>query len=169
MTNLDVINSRILEKNDLKRRLSMWRLKDHEIVFTNGCFDLIHLGHVDFLAKAADMGDKLIIGINSDQSVTKIKGADRPINNQLTRTSVLASFSFVAAVTIFDEETPYELIKLVQPDVLVKGSDWNKDEIVGADIVEKKGGEVKIIDLLDGYSTSIIENKIRSHKQTIKD
>ena len=130
-------------------------------MFTNGCFDLLHPGHVDYLAKAADMGDVLIIGINSDRSVRELKGPTRPINNESSRCTVLAAFGFVSAVIVFDEPTPYNLIKNVQPDVLVKGGDWKPENIVGSDIVNAKGGVVASIEFLPGFSTSLIEKKIK--------
>jgi rfaE bifunctional protein nucleotidyltransferase chain/domain len=132
-------------------------------VFTNGCFDLLHLGHIDYLSKAADMGDKLVIGLNSDASASALKGPGRPITDQLSRSLMLASFSFVDAVVIFDEPTPLHLIELVKPDILVKGADYSIEQIVGADVVLQYGGEVKTIEYLSGYSTTLIEKKIRSN------
>lgn len=132
-----------------------------KIVFTNGVFDLMHLGHVDYLSKAKDCGDILIVGMNSDASVKMLnKGDTRPLQNQQSRAMVLASLSFVDYVVIFDEETPYDLIKAVQPDVLVKGADYKVEQIAGHDIVLARGGEVKLIELVSGYSTTAIEKKI---------
>lgn len=147
----------------LEAQLEQWRKESQKIVFTNGCFDILHLGHVDYLAKAADLGDKLIIGVNTDRSVSALKGAHRPIQNQNARLHILASLGFVDAVILFDEPTPYELIKLVQPDVLVKGSDYKPEEIVGFDIVKAKSGEIKTLDFIPGYSTSAIEAKIKAN------
>lgn len=125
-----------------------------KVVFTNGCFDILHRGHVEYLAKAADMGDVLVVGLNTDASVRRLKGESRPINNQEARALVLASLSFVDAVVLFDEDTPYELIKAVRPDVLVKGADYKPEEIVGYDIVTSYGGKVEVVDLVEGYSTT---------------
>jgi rfaE bifunctional protein nucleotidyltransferase chain/domain len=154
--------AKIRKQEDLNELLSSWKSKGEKIVFTNGCFDLIHKGHVDYLAKAADLGSRLIIGVNTDASVSRIKGDHRPIQDQDSRLMILASMQFVDAVILFDEETPYELIKKVQPDVLVKGSDYKPEDIVGYDIVTSSGGRVATIDYLPGYSTSLIEKKIRS-------
>ncbi len=125
-----------------------------KVVFTNGCFDILHRGHVEYLAKAADMGDVLVVGLNTDASVRRLKGESRPVNNQEARALVLASLSFVDAVILFDEDTPYELIKAVRPDVLVKGADYKPEEIVGYDIVTSYGGKVEVVDLVEGYSTT---------------
>jgi rfaE bifunctional protein nucleotidyltransferase chain/domain len=137
-------------------------LKNKKIVFTNGCFDILHKGHVDYLAKAADLGDVLVLGLNTDESVSRLKGPHRPIQDEQSRMLIMASLSFVDAVVLFNEPTPLKLIELVQPDVLVKGSDYNIEQIVGYNVVKAKGGEVKTIDFLAGYSTSAIEKKIKS-------
>lgn len=131
-----------------------------KIVFTNGCFDLLHHGHIDYLCKAADEGNVLIVGMNTDRSVSGIKGPGRPINNETSRALLLASLSFVGAVVLFDEPTPYNLIEYIQPDVLIKGADYDPKEIVGYNIVIAKGGEVKTVELLPGYSTTILEQRI---------
>ena len=161
MDNLSLIENKILTTEQLYPFLNIWRFRDHKIVFTNGCFDLLHLGHIDYLAKAANLGKKLVIGLNSDKSTSSIKGPNRPITNQKSRAHLLASLFFVDAVVLFDELTPYELIKTIKPDILVKGADYTLDKIVGADIVLENGGEVKTIEYIDGYSTSAIEKKIR--------
>ena len=156
-----IIESKIfLTKEPLFHLLNQWKFKQNKIVFTNGCFDILHLGHIDYLTKAADLGAVLIIGLNTDKSVSEIKGKNRPINNETSRMNVLASLSFVNAVVLFDESTPYELIKFIHPDVLVKGADYKIEEIVGYDILKANGGEVVTIDFLDGYSTSGIEQRI---------
>ena len=147
-------------KESLVHLLNQWKFKQNKIVFTNGCFDILHLGHIDYLTKAADMGSVLVIGLNSDKSVSEIKGKNRPINDQTSRANVLSSLSFVNAVVLFEESNPYELIKYIQPDILVKGADYKVDEIVGYDIVKGKGGEIKTIEFLPGYSTSGIEQRI---------
>ncbi len=146
----------------LSHQLKLWTDANEKIVFTNGCFDLIHQGHVDYLAKAADLGTKLVIGVNTDASVNKLKGDHRPIQDEYSRQFILAAFEFVDAIILFGEQTPYDLIKLVQPDVLVKGSDYKPEDIVGYDIVKSKGGEIKTIDFLPGFSTSLIEKKIKN-------
>ena len=148
---------------DFDRKLAYWRFKEDKIVFTNGCFDILHKGHIEYLAKAANLGDVLIVGLNSDESVRRLKGENRPVLNEESRAMALAAIGFVDNVVIFDEDTPYELIKKIQPDVLVKGADYNEDDIVGADIVKAKGGEIKTIEFVDGYSTSKIIDKIKSY------
>lgn len=163
MKMLELIQSRILSPDALRRHLGVWRFMNKKIVFTNGCFDILHLGHIDYLAKAVDEGDVLIIGVNTDLSTKRLKGNHRPINNEEQRSMILASLHFVSAVVLFDEDTPYELIKTVEPDVLVKGADYKPEEIVGYDIVQKKGGTVKTIPFLPGYSTTSIEKKIREN------
>ena len=160
MQKLDIIKAKILCGEELERKLAYWRFKNLKIVFSNGCFDILHAGHVDYLSKAADEGDVLIIGLNTDASTKRLKGPTRPINDQDARAMILASLSFVTAVVLFDEDTPYNLIKQVQPDVLVKGSDYKPEDIVGYDILKAKGGTVKTLDLLPGYSTTSIEQKI---------
>jgi D-glycero-beta-D-manno-heptose 1-phosphate adenylyltransferase len=150
------------DTGQLSKTLEKWKSNNEQVVFTNGCFDLLHRGHVDYLAKAADLGTKLIIGVNTDSSVSKLKGPNRPIQDEQSRMHILASLEFVDAVILFDEETPYELIKFVQPDILVKGSDYLPENIVGYDIVKAKGGMVKTLDFIPGYSTSLIEKKIKS-------
>ncbi len=162
MKHQQLIASKVCQnKTALEHKLKEWQQSGQKVVFTNGCFDLLHRGHVDYLAKAADLGDKLIIGVNTDASVSKLKGPQRPIQDEQSRLQILASLGFVDAVILFEEDTPYELIKVVQPDVLVKGSDYEPEQIVGYDIVTHKGGTVKTIDFLPGYSTSLIEKKIK--------
>ena len=165
MGNLEFVKSKILNEERLNIIIANWRFKDYKIVFTNGCFDIIHLGHIDYLSKAKDLGDKLIIGLNTDFSVRKIKGADRPINNEDSRAILLASLRFVDAVVLFNQETPYELIKHVQPDILIKGSDYKPEEIVGFDIVQAKNGKIITLDFLEGYSTTSIIEKIKNAYQ----
>lgn len=161
MNHLQKIQHKIIDRKNLNEQLQQWKTENKKIVFTNGCFDILHLGHVDYLSKAADMGDVLVIGLNADESVSRLKGAHRPINNEQSRGMILAALEFVYAVVRFDEDTPYELIKQVQPDVLVKGADYTIEQIVGYDIVTAKGGQVKTINFLPGYSTSAIEKKIK--------
>jgi len=160
MKKLVFLSSKILDREQLRRACALWNFKEMKVVFTNGCFDILHLGHIEYLAKAANLGDVLVIGMNSDHSVHRIKGESRPINDEHSRSMVLGSLEFVTAVVLFDEETPYELIKTIQPDILVKGRDYKIKEIVGHDIVLAKGGKVKTIELTPGYSTTGIEQKI---------
>lgn len=151
----------ISNTEQLDALLALWRNNGYRIVFTNGCFDLLHRGHVDYLTKARDLGDVLFLGLNTDASVSRLKGPHRPIQDEKSRMDIMATLQCVDAVMLFDEETPYELIKKVQPDVLVKGADYKPENIVGYDIVTAKGGEVKTIDFLDGYSTTAIEKRIK--------
>jgi rfaE bifunctional protein nucleotidyltransferase chain/domain len=150
-------------KQTLAQLVKQWQHEGKKVVFTNGCFDLLHRGHVDYLAKAADCGNKLIIGVNTDASVSTLKGPNRPIQDQQSRLQILASLQCVDAVILFDEETPYNLIKTIEPDVLVKGSDYEPQNIVGYDLVIAKAGEVKTIDFIPGFSTSEIERKIKNN------
>jgi len=164
MTKPEVIQRKILKQPELDRLLAYWRFMDQKIVFTNGCFDIIHLGHIDYLAKAAALGNKLVIGLNTDASTRRLKGHHRPINDENARAMIMASFSFVDAVVLFDEDTPYNLIKAIQPDILVKGADYRAEDIVGYDIVKAKGGKVETLEYLPGYSTSLIEKRIRERE-----
>ena len=141
--------------------LKRWKTKNYKLVFTNGCFDLLHRGHVDYLSKSAKLGDKLIIGLNTDQSVKILKGDKRPLMDEESRAIVMASLQMVDAVILFDQETPYELIKSIQPNVLVKGNDYEIEEIAGFDIVLARGGTVETIELTEGYSTSALIGKIK--------
>ena len=127
-----------------------------KIVFTNGCFDILHRGHVEYLQKAKTFGDRLIVGLNSDASVRRLKGETRPIQDQESRKIILEALRCVDEVIIFDEDTPYELIKKIQPDILVKGADYSPEDIVGYDIVKAKGGEVRTVEFVEGHSTSKI-------------
>lgn len=131
-----------------------WKDQHLKVVFTNGCFDILHLGHVDYLEKARKTGDKMIIGLNTDASVTKLKGPLRPINNDYARARILAALEFVDLVVLFSEDTPLELIKTLSPDILIKGNDYSIDTIVGAKEVIANGGEVKTIELVPEYSTT---------------
>jgi rfaE bifunctional protein nucleotidyltransferase chain/domain len=165
MNKFQILKNKILNLVDLQTEISKWRENNEKIVFTNGCFELIHVGHIEYLAKASDLGDKLIIGLNTDDSVKRLKGENRPILDQQARAETLAALFFVDAVIFFDEDTPYQLIKAIQPDILVKGGDYQTDDIVGADIVKNYGGVVETIPLVHGYSTSkIIAKIINSNK-----
>jgi D-glycero-beta-D-manno-heptose 1-phosphate adenylyltransferase len=140
--------------DELQQWLALWRFKSKTIVFTNGCFDVLHRGHIEYLASAASEGDILVIGLNSDASVTRLKGPGRPVHDQYSRALALASLRFVEAVVIFDEDTPLQLIQEVRPDVLAKGADYEIADIVGAADVMSWGGRVVQVDLVEGYSSS---------------
>lgn len=163
MQKLEGIKRKIMEGMALDRWLAHVRFRNSTIVFTNGCFDILHRGHIEYLSRAADLGDFLIVGLNTDASVKRIKGPSRPYLNEGARALALASMGFIAAIVLFDEETPYELIKKVQPDFLVKGGDYQPEDIVGYDVVKERGGEILTIPLTDGYSSTGIINKISGH------
>ena len=150
---------KIVDMPTLQSRLNHWRAVGGRIVFTNGCFDILHRGHVELLAQCRDYGDYVVLGLNSDTSVKKFKGDKRPLNDQQSRAIVLAALSFVDAVIIFNEDTPLELLTEIKPDILVKGGDYKADEIVGADLIRQNGGEVRIVPLVEGYSTTAVVNK----------
>jgi D-glycero-beta-D-manno-heptose 1-phosphate adenylyltransferase len=155
-----LIQNKILDAASLQRFLTLYRLQSKKIVFTNGCFDILHKGHADYLAKAKSHGDVLVIGLNADVSVTKLKGKNRPVNLQDARAFLMASLHVVDVVVLFEEETPYNLIKKVNPDVLVKGADYRPEDIVGYDIVKANGGTIVAVEFLQGYSTTSIINKL---------
>jgi len=162
MNSLKKIKNKIIDNPlSLNKQLGIWSQKQKKIVFTNGCFDLLHRGHIEYLAKAADYGDILVIGLNSDDSVSRLKGIHRPIQDEKSRAHIMAALEFVDLVVYFNEDTPYELIKTVQPNVLVKGADYKAEDIIGYDIVTANGGRVETIEFLAGYSTSAIEEKIK--------
>ncbi len=145
-----------------QRFVNASRINGKKVVFTNGCFDILHAGHVDYLSQARDLGNVLILGLNTDSSVKRQnKGPERPINSEDARAKVLASLGCIDAIVLFDEDTPYELIKLLQPDILVKGDDYTPESIVGYDIVTGRGGKVITIPFLQGYSTTSIVNKLK--------
>lgn len=153
---------KIVSKDILIDKTLKWKAEGKKIVFTNGYFDIIHPGHIAYLGEAADLGDVLIVGLNTDNSVCKLKGENRPINNEFSRTQFIASMFFVDAVVLFSEDTPLELINTVQPDILVKGGDYNMENIVGAKETIANGGEVKVLNFLPGYSSTSIIEKIKS-------
>lgn len=154
MNYFDKICNKLLDEKGLDAWLNDCRKNGKKIVFTNGCFDILHRGHVEYLSKAAAFGDVMVVGLNTDTSVKRLKGPSRPVNDEYARAFVLAGLEFVSAVVLFDEDTPYNLIKKVQPDFLVKGSDYKPENIVGYDIVTAKGGKVVTVDLVEGYSTT---------------
>jgi len=161
---LEQIKSKIVSESELIKKVSAFRIKSETIVFTNGCFDLLHLGHVSYLAKAAALGSRLIVGINSDVSVRWLnKGALRPLQDEQSRATIMASLQVVSLVVIFNSETPLDLIKLIEPDFLVKGGDWEVEKIIGYKEVIKTGGSVISIPLEEGYSTTNIEKKIKQN------
>jgi len=152
---------KIVGLQEAKAQVRNWQNAGNHVVFTNGCFDIIHLGHVDYLEKARMLGDKLVIGLNSDDSVSRFKGPERPLQDQISRARILAAMQFVDLVVFFNDDTPLNLISELLPNILVKGSDYLADNIVGADVVKKNGGVVKTIDFVPGYSTTRIVEKIK--------
>ena len=158
----DIISQKIFTLPRLQRRISQWRFLTKTIAFTNGVFDILHPGHIFSLSQAAKEADYLIVGVNSDDSVKRLKGDNRPINNQESRSIILASLLMVDAVAIFDEDTPLELINAIKPDVLVKGGDYTIEQIVGAKEVIANGGRVAIKPIVEGYSTSSMIEKLRT-------
>jgi len=153
---------KIRDQDAVGSQVRSWQNEGKKVVFTNGVFDLLHIGHITYLAKAAELGDKLIIGLNSDNSVKRIKGEDRPVNDQNSRAALLAALFFVDAITLFEEDTPFNLITGLLPDILVKGADYSVEQIVGAKEVLANGGAVKTINFVEGYSSTSIINKIRN-------
>jgi D-beta-D-heptose 7-phosphate kinase/D-beta-D-heptose 1-phosphate adenosyltransferase len=160
MTTRESIESKIVSWSDASELVSKWKNNGQTIVFTNGCFDVLHYGHVCYLADAKDLGDKLIVGLNSDASVKRLKGESRPINGQKERATLLAALCFIDAIVIFEEDTPENLIKIVEPDFLVKGGDYTFDTIVGAEFVKNKGGKVITIPLVENFSSSSIIKRL---------
>ena len=154
---------RIMDHASLARMVNIWKFKDDRVVFTNGCFDLLHRGHVQYLQEAAALGDRLVVALNSDTSVMRQgKGPGRPVNDQESRAVVLAALRCVDAVTFFEEDTPIGLIKMLRPDVLVKGGDWKVDQIVGGDFVKSYGGDVRSLQLVEGFSSTALIGRIRN-------
>jgi len=161
VSKFEFIQSKIKPWDIAMRDISRYRFFSEEIVFTNGCFDILHRGHVEYLAQAAALGKRLVVGLNSDASVKRLKGNNRPVNDEYARAMVLASLGFVDLVLTFEEDTPLKLIQYVQPDILVKGSDYKIEDIVGADEVIKNGGRVMTITLVEGFSTTTILRKLK--------
>lgn len=154
--------SKIMSAEELQKNLHTWRMRGDVIVFTNGCFDILHPGHVEYLQEAARLGNRLVIGLNSDASVSRLKGAGRPVNPQSTRAVLLAALHHTDAVVVFDEDTPLRLIQQVKPDILAKGADYDEDKIVGAAFVKEYGGRVERIALKEGYSSTAVIQKIKN-------
>jgi rfaE bifunctional protein nucleotidyltransferase chain/domain len=168
MDRLDYITEKIVSIEEAKRRISMWHMRNDVICFTNGCFDIIHLGHITYLAKAASLGKRLIVAVNSDDSVRLLnKATNRPINNEQARMMVVAALGCVDLVVVFNEQTPFELINELLPDILIKGADYDVEEtdknnpkyIIGSDVVKANGGKVETISFVEGYSTTAILSK----------
>ena len=162
MSNLKNINSKIYSLDTLTTQVDKWKATGNKVVFTNGCFDIIHRGHIEVLARTADLGEKLIIGLNSDQSIQKLKGEDRPIIDEQSRAILLAALSFVDAIVFFSEDTPLKLISTLLPNVLAKGGDYEIKTIVGHEIILQNGGKVKLVPFLDGFSSTTIIHKIKN-------
>jgi len=162
MSHLNTIQGKIFSLDELKTQVDSWKESGEKIVFTNGCFDIVHKGHIEVLAHTADLGDKLIIGLNSDRSITKLKGKNRPILNEKSRALLLASLRFVDAIVLFSEETPINLISILLPNVLAKGGDYDINTIVGHKVVRNNGGEVILVPFVDGFSSTNIIERIKN-------
>lgn len=161
MSYLKNLDSKIYNIDKLIAEVEKWKQAGEDVVFTNGCFDILHKGHIEVLARSADLGNKLIIGLNSDESIQKIKGEDRPIIDEQSRAILLAALKFVDAVILFSEETPLNLISTLKPDILAKGGDYRIETIIGYEIVQQNGGKVKVIPFVDGFSSTTIIEKIK--------
>lgn len=154
------LKNKLQDWQGAQKQVAAWQDAGEEVVFTNGCFDLLHYGHIYYLAEAASLGNRLVVGLNGDASIQRLKGAHRPIKEQISREHVLASLAFVDLVVLFEQDTPLELISLLLPDLLVKGGDWQPKDIVGSNIVLQHGGKVQSLAFVDGYSTTRLEQKI---------
>ena len=159
---INKVREKIITTDNLVLKVSQWKKNKMKVAFTNGCFDILHLGHLKILTKSKEFGDRLIVAVNSDESVRKLKGEERPINDFQTRSNMLASFSFVDYVVEFSDDTPKKLIQIIKPDFLIKGGDYEKKNIVGNDIVSSYGGETIIIPLIDGLSSTNTINKLKN-------
>ena len=162
MLNLNSIKSKIYALEGLNVQVESWKKSGKKVVFTNGCFDILHRGHIEVLARTADLGNRLIVGLNSDKSIQALKGENRPIENEDSRAILLASLSFVDAVVLFSEETPLNLISILKPDVLTKGGDYKISTIVGHEVVQENGGQVILVPFVDGFSSTTIIDKIKN-------
>jgi rfaE bifunctional protein nucleotidyltransferase chain/domain len=162
---MEEYRKKIKDLSDLKKEIEALKAQGKRIVFTNGCFDLLHPGHTRYLCAARQLGDYLVVGVNTDRSVKIIKGASRPIQSQDERMELLAALSFVDAVVLFEEDNPLNLIEHLVPNVLVKGGDWTEDRIIGADVVRKAGGVVKSLPFVTGYSTTALIEKMGNRKK----
>ncbi len=150
------LDQKIISLEELLRKRAQWSIASSQVVFTNGCFDILHRGHIHVLQSARSFGDKLVVGLNSDASVKRLKGEERPFNNEKDRAVLLAALSCVDAVVLFEEDTPIQLIKSLLPEVLVKGGDYRIEDIVGAAEVKSNGGQIVVVPFLDGYSTTAV-------------
>jgi rfaE bifunctional protein nucleotidyltransferase chain/domain len=159
---LKKIENKIYTLNQLMIQMKNWKAHKKKVIFSNGCFDLIHLGHIEILARSSDLGDILIVAVNSDKSIKKIKGNKRPILEEESRLKQIAALEFVDVVVLFDEENPYEIIKSLLPNVIVKGGDYCSEDVIGNNLITQSGGEVIIIPLTKGYSTTTIFDKIKN-------
>jgi D-glycero-beta-D-manno-heptose 1-phosphate adenylyltransferase len=155
------VQDKIMDREALARLCAGWKVKGQKVVFTNGCFDILHPGHIQLLLQAAELGDKLVLGLNTDASVKRLKGEGRPINDEQTRALIMAAQLYVDAVTLFDEDTPFELIQAIHPDVIVKGGDYTPETVVGNDFVTSYGGQVVIVPTVEGFSTTSIINRMK--------
>ena len=162
MPYLDTLNDKIFSLDALKIQVDSWKKSEETVVFTNGCFDIVHRGHIEVLARTADLGSKFIIGLNSDSSIQKLKGEGRPIIDEQSRAVLLAALSFVDAIVLFSDETPLELISTLVPDVLAKGGDYKIETIVGHKIVQENGGKVILVPFVEGFSSTTIIDKIKN-------
>mgnify|MGYP001313947575 FL=1 len=162
MSSLKKIKAKIFVIDDLKNQVVVWKKNSCKIVFTNGCFDILHRGHIEVLSRSSDLGNKLIVGLNSDSSIQKLKGENRPIIEENSRAIALAALSFVDAVVLFTEETPLNLITILKPDILAKGGDYKISTIVGHEIVQENGGKIILVPFIDGFSSTNIIDKIKS-------
>lgn len=158
--------NKIVSQKEMRDRIRAWHDRGEEVVFTNGCFDILHMGHIEYLEGACALGDHLVVGLNSDASTKRLKGETRPINKESSRAYILASLSSVDLVTIFEEDTPEELIRMLKPDILVKGGDYKEEDVVGGDLVKELGGKVVILPYKEGFSTTSIEQKITALKKS---
>jgi len=170
-TKFETVKSKVVAKEELLAWVKIWKANNQKVVFTNGVFDLLHRGHIEYLAQTADFGEKLIVAVNADASVKRLgKGDSRPLQDENSRALIIAAMEFVDAVIIFDADTPFEMITEIKPDVLIKGGDYDanctdpsdKKYIVGSDVVNQNGGTVNVIQFVDGYSTTKIEEKIKN-------
>ncbi|PKN63611.1 MAG: D-glycero-beta-D-manno-heptose 1-phosphate adenylyltransferase [Deltaproteobacteria bacterium HGW-Deltaproteobacteria-15] len=159
---METYRTKIKTLEDLKTELERIKARGKKVVFTNGCFDILHPGHIRYLWNARQLGDHLVVAVNSDRSVREIKGSSRPILGEAARSELIAALEFVDGVVVFDEEDPLNVIESLLPDVLVKGGDWSEERIIGADVVRRAGGEVRVIPFVEGFSTTTIIEKIRT-------
>jgi len=162
---MEKYRKKIKDLSSVKKEIEALKAQGKQVVFTNGCFDLLHPGHIRYLYAAREMGDYLVVAVNTDRSVKTIKGANRPIQSQDERTEILAALSFVDAVVLFDEDNPLKVIQLLVPNVLVKGGDWTEDKIIGADVIKQAGGVVRSLPFETGYSTTALIEKIRESQK----